>query len=86
MADEEKKGKSKDVELLAEACKAYGIDKKYVMSSNFYEDTGTVVILTVGGSKVSFQSGQKVKPLDSISVTGVNPSPKRKPIAGKAAE
>jgi hypothetical protein len=74
--------KSVPEELIAEACKAYGIDPKYVFASAYHADTGEAVIVTNGGSKVRFKVGDKVAPLDQIAVTGINPKPKHKPITG----
>jgi hypothetical protein len=83
MAEEKGKSKAGD-ELIAEACKAYGIDPKYVFSSAYHKETGEAVILTNGGSKVRFKAGDKVDPLGEIAVTGINPAwAKKKVIAGK---
>lgn len=80
----EKEGKAAPGEdLIAAACEAFGISPKYVFASAFHEDTGEAVVVTNGGSKVRFKAGSKVEPLDPIAVTGINPKPKRKPIAGK---
>ncbi len=82
MADETKDQAKK---MIDEACKAYGIDPKYVFASNYHPDKGEAVLLTQGGKKVRWKKGQEVKPLDVISITGINPKWKdRKPIAGKA--
>lgn len=78
MAEEKK---SNEKELLAEGCKAYGIDPKYVFNSRFDAETGEMVILTNGGRRVRFRSGDKVETLDPIAVSGINPV-KRKPITG----
>ena len=90
MADEkqdEKKGKTKDVDLIAEACKAYGIAPKYVFASCIDELTGEAVIVTHGGKKVRYKSGVEVEKLNDIAITGINPAAaKRKPIAGKPKE
>ena len=79
---EEGKGKSADEKLIAQACEAYGIEPKYVLGSAVRG--GVAVIVTRGGSKVRFKAGIPVVPLDPIAVTGINPKPKRKPIAGAA--
>ena len=78
----EVKGKAADEKLITAACEAYGIAPKYVLASRIDPATGEAVIVTHGGSKVRFKAGAKVQPLDSIAVTGINPKPKRKPIAG----
>ena len=81
---EEKKGKAAPGEdLIAAACEAFGIAPKYVFASRIDAQTGEAVIVTNGGKKVRFKAGAKVAPLDQIAVTGINPKPKRKPIAGK---
>ena len=73
--------------ILAAALKAYGIGEKYVLDSAFNKETGEVVIVTNGGSKVRFKEGDKPQPLDDIAITGINPAAaKRKVIAGKAKE
>jgi hypothetical protein len=68
--------------LIAAACAAFGIDKKFVFASNYDEKTKTATVLTNGGSRVRFQDGDKAEPLRQIQVTGINPA-KRKVIAGK---
>jgi hypothetical protein len=73
-------------ELIVEACKAYGIDPKYIFASRIDKVTGEAVVVTNGGKKVRYKTGDKVAPLDPIAVTGINPKPKRKPIAGAAKE
>ncbi len=78
---EEPKGSKK---LLAEACKAFGIDPKYIFASRQDNETGEMVILTNGGKRVRYRSGQEVEPLDPIAITGINPI-KRKPITGAGA-
>lgn len=67
--------------MIAEACKAYGIDKKFVFNSRYDEATETAIVVTHGGKKVSYKAGDKVEPLGQIAVTGINPE-KRKPITG----
>ncbi len=84
MAEEkEKKAKAAPGEdLIAEACKAFGIAPQYVFASRIDAQTGEAVVVTHGGSRVRFKSGDKIAPLDQIAVTGINPKPKRKPITG----
>jgi hypothetical protein len=73
--------------ILAAALKAYGIDEKFVLDSAFNEETGAVVIVTNGGSKVRFKEGDKPRLLSDIAIMGINPAAaKRKVIAGKAKE
>ena len=67
--------------MIDEACKAYGIDKKYVLSSRYDADSKEAIVVTHGGKKVKFKAGDKVEPLGPIAVTGINPD-KRKVIAG----
>ena len=67
--------------LFEEALKAYGIDKQFVFASSV--NAGVATIVTNGGTRVRYRAGDKVEPLDQIAVTGINPKPKRKPIAGK---
>ena len=69
--------------LIEEACKAYGIEAQHVLSSRYDATTKEAIIVTNGGSKVSFKAGDKVEPLGEIAVTGINPKV-RKVIAGKA--
>lgn len=68
--------------LIEEACKAYGIEAQHVLSSRYDAATKEAIIVTNGGSKVSFKAGDKVEPLGEIAITGINPV-KRKVIAGK---
>ena len=79
---EEGKIASANDKLLAAACEAYGVAPKYVIGSSVKDGVATIV--TYGGKKVRFKAGDKPEPLDQISVTGVNPAPKRKPITGPA--
>lgn len=88
MAAEEKgieeKGKKAGDALIAEACKAYGIDPKYVFASRYDAKAGQAIILTQGGSRVRYKTGDKANPLPEIAVTGINPEwAKCKVIAGK---
>lgn len=82
MADESKKpeeqkkpDEGKPSELMSEAMAAYGIRKAHLLASRDYRDH--VVIVTKGGSKVSFAPGDKVQPLSKIELDGV-PPPKAK--------
>ena len=71
--------------LVAEACKAFGIGAEFLFNSRV--DGDEVVLVTNGGKKVRYKSGDEVEPLDDIAVTGVNPAAKkRKVIAGKAKD
>jgi len=70
--------------LIAEACRAYGIDKKFVLSSRM--DGDAAIIVTQGGAKVQYRKGDEVEKLSPIRVTGVNPeNERRKPVAGKGS-
>ena len=80
MAPAEEKNTIGD-KTIAAGCAAYGIDKKYVISSRYDEAAKTAIIVTAGGSKVRYQEGDKVMPLGEIAITGINPA-KRKVIAG----
>lgn len=68
-------------ELLAAACKAYGIGAKHVFSSNYYPEAGEVVIVTAGGTRVRFKKGDKVEALEPIRVDGVIRK-KMRPVTG----
>ena len=68
-------------ELLAAACKAYGISKEHVFASNYYPEAGEVVIVTAGGTKVRFKKGDKVEALEPVRVDGVIRK-KMKPVTG----
>ena len=83
----EEKGKADGGEkLIAEACKAYGIDPKYVFASAV-NAAGEAVIVTNGGTRVRFKAGGKGQALDPIAITGINPKAKqRKPITGAGKE
>ena len=72
-ADEGEKPLTKAQEkLIAEGCKAYGIDRKLLFSSGIDPHTGEAVLLTDGGAKVRFGKGAKVVPLDRVRVDGVS--------------
>lgn len=80
---QEKKPLSKaGQELIDKACKAYGIDKKYVLGSNYYPETGEAVIVTHGGAKVRFKKGDEVEELAPERADGIS---RKKPryVAGK---
>lgn len=82
MAGEEKNGIGD--KLIAEACKAFGIKPQYLFGSRYVAATETAILVTAGGKKVAYKPGDKVAPLDEISVTGINPkAAARKVIAGK---
>ena len=68
--------------LIAAACDAYGIGKKFIAGSRYDEATNEAVIVTNGGTKVRFKDGDKPEKLSDLAVTGVNPAPKKKPITG----
>jgi hypothetical protein len=75
--------KAQNEKLIKEACTAYGIAPEHVFASNTGAD-GVAVIVTNGGTRVRYAEGDKVKPLDAIAITGINPLAKeRKVIAGK---
>lgn len=72
----------KDQALIDKACEAYGIAPKYLFASNIRD--GVAVLLTNGGKRVRYKTGDKVEKLDDIAITGINPkAAKRKVIAGK---
>lgn len=81
-AKTEKTGIEKPNALIIEACKAYGIDQKYVLASRIDKETGEAVIVTHGGAKVRFVKGDEVEPLDPVRVDGVIRK-KMKVVAGK---
>ena len=78
MADENKEQKAPEPKpkkasgLLEEAQRAYGIRPEHVLASKEYDDH--VVIVTHGGSKVSFAPGDKVVRLSKIDLDGVPPA------------
>lgn len=82
---QKKQNGNKGNALITAGCKAYGIDPAYVLGSRIDPETGEAVIVTNGGKKVRYASGQKdIEPLSEVEVTGINPkAKKRKPIAGK---
>jgi hypothetical protein len=83
--DDGKKGKKlTEKTLLAQGCEAFGIDPRYVFASRLDTETGEMVILTNGGSRIRWAPGMEVEPLSAIAITGINPI-KRKPITGPGA-
>lgn len=70
-------------DILKDACEAYNIPAEAVLSNRVADDKKSVVIVTAGGSKVTYD-GSDVTPLTTIQATGVNPAPKKKPLVGKA--
>lgn len=71
-AGEKKKPLTKEQEkLIAEGCKAYGIDRKFLFSSGIDPHTGEAVILTHGGKKLRYKTGHKAKSeLTETQITG----------------
>jgi len=79
-------GQKSEGSLLAEACKVYGIDEKYVFAHTEYPEAGEVCILTHGGTKFRHTKGQKAKfELTDVQITGKSPK-KPRYVAGKKAE
>lgn len=70
--------------LIAAACKMFGIGQKFVVGSRYDDQTAEAIIVTAGGKKVRFKDGDEVEKLSQLEITGINPSPARKPIAGAA--
>jgi len=57
--------------LIAEGCKAYGVDRKFLFSSGIDPHTGEAVILTHGGKKLRHKKGHKAKfELTETQITG----------------
>jgi hypothetical protein len=79
--NQEQKSRSQQIEkdLVKKACKAYGIEDKYVVGSAVRN--GTVTIVTNGGAKVTWKEGDEVGLLDPIRVDGIIRK-KMKPITG----
>lgn len=77
-----KKTEVKQNVLLDAALKAYGIDKKYLLS-HYENDYGTVTLLTYGGTRVSYSKDMKdINKLTDIQITGINPAPKKSAYGG----
>jgi hypothetical protein len=55
---------------IAEAMKAYGIKKEFVLGSAFDQTNKEAVIVTVGGVKVRYRKGAKVNKLKYVDITG----------------
>jgi len=71
--------------LVAEGCKAYGIDLKYLFNSRIRINAAgekEAVIVTNGGAKVFYKKGDEPEPLDPIRVDGIIRK-KMKPLTGK---
>jgi len=63
---------TRDKPLIEEACEAYGVPSDCVLKATV--KAGMVTILTVGGARVQYAPGLKVKPLHPIRVAGCNPA------------
>lgn len=76
--------KKADVALIADGCKAFGIDPKFLFASSVRVIDGekTAVLVTNGGAKVFYKKGDKPEPLDPIRVDGIIRK-KMKPVTGK---
>lgn len=59
--------------LVTEACKALGIDLKYLFAYKVYPEN-KVVVVTVGGFKASYTKGEKVERPPIEKITGVYPA------------
>ncbi len=66
--------------LIEAVCEAYGIELQYVLASSV-KDSGEVVILTTGGSKIRWNCGDKVKSLEPVQIDGI-PRSEPKPVTG----
>lgn len=70
-AEKEKPLTKEQEKLIAEGCKAYGIDRKFLFSSGIDPHTGEAVILTHGGKKIRHKKGDKAKfELTETQITG----------------
>lgn len=68
-------------DLIDIACEAYDIPADCLLDGLVRD--GVVTLITVGGSKVTWSSGQEITPLTRVQITGVNPAnANRKPITG----
>jgi len=82
-AEAEEKPLTKDEQkLIDDGCKAYGIDKEYLLKSRIDPHTKEAILVTHGGAKVRFKKGIEVEILDPVRVDG---KPRKKPrvVAGK---
>jgi hypothetical protein len=60
--------------LLAEACKTYGIEERYVFAHTEHPETYEVCILTCGGKKFRHRKGEAAKfELTYTQITGELP-------------
>ncbi|MBN2468017.1 MAG: hypothetical protein JXD19_07685 [Deltaproteobacteria bacterium] len=81
--------KKEDQELIDKACKAYGIDKKYVLGAVVDRKVRlavTAVIVTHGGKKVKFSAGDKVTKLTHTEVTGEEEAEAKKTFFRRVAD
>lgn len=83
--EEEKKELSEaDKKLISKACKAFGIEDKFVFASGIQDRDGKpeAIVVTNGGKKVRYIDGDEVVPLSDVEITGISPK-KPKVVAGK---
>ena len=64
--------------LIEAVCEAYGIEPQYVHASTV-KDNGDVTILTVGGVKIKWKFGDKIKFLEPVQIDGI-PRTEPKPL------
>ncbi len=70
--------------LIEAVCEAYGIDPEYVLASSV-KDSGEVIILTTGGSKIRWNCGDRVKSLEPVQIDGI-PRSEPKPLVENTAK
>lgn len=63
-------GSAEYTALQSEAMEAYGIDPEYVIGSAEYPELDLAVLVTAGGKKVRYRSGEKVGKLSRADITG----------------
>jgi len=74
-----------DRKLIDEGCRAYGIDKKYLVKGRIDPHTKQAVLLTAGGAKVRYAKDGDVRKLAAIRVHGIPPE-KTRVVMGKKSK
>lgn len=69
-----------EIKFLQKAMQAFGIwDKKFIFKHTYYPDEQKIILLTVGGERVTWSPTMKdIEPLSKARIDGISPKQKKK--------